>query len=520
MKICKYLLAMVFVSISLMLVTACEKEMEQEIQVKAQAPMETEPAAEAKVAVDEDVEKVKIPIGVLEFIGGYPTESTVQKAFDQLDMQRVSQAYLEFMSAMSVQSIFESQIRDYGMDNPGDVGVYIYPGKGKSIAIGLTYNTESVYATAEIDLKKDGPTVIEPPPMVLGIVNDGFQRYITDLGNAGPDRGKGGKYLIIPPGYEGDIPEGYFNFTSPTYRNWVMVRGFVQNTGQGEDALNYYKENFKIYPLATGPRSDVKVVSMSGVAGDTTHSRDVAYFDELNKMVQYEPSSAFTAYELGLLKSLGIEKGKEFAPDKRMKKILAEGVKIGDAIAKVNAYAHRDPRVRIYPDRKYETIFIGGSHEFMDGDALLLDARTLFHYEAIVITPAMAAKMVGVGSQYLSSYRDADDNFLMGDHNYKLHLPAGIPAKDFWSVTVYHPDTRSLLQNGQEKPSVSTYDEPVFNEDGSIDIFFGIEAPKGMEKNWVKTIPGEGWFAFIRLYGPLESFFDQSWKPDDIVLVE
>ena len=203
-----------------------------------------------------------------------------------------------------------------------------------------------------------------------------------------------------------------------------------------------------------------------------------------------------------------------------MKKILAEGVKIGDAIAKANAYSHREPTVRIYPDRKYESIFLGGSHEFKKGDAMLLDARMLFHYEAIVVTPAMARKMVGIGSQYLCVYRDAEDNFLMGDNSYKMHLPAGIPAKDFWSVTVYHPDTRSLLQNGQDKPSVSNYDDPVFNEDGSIDIYFGQQAPEGFEKNWVKTIPGEGWFTYIRLYGPLDAYFDQTWKPDDILKID
>ena len=148
---------------------------------------------------------------------------------------------------------------------------------------------------------------------------------------------------------------------------------------------------------------------------------------------------------------------------------------------------------------------------------MLLDARTLFHYEAIVITPAMAIEMVGVGSQYLCVYRDGEDNFLMGEHNYKMHLPAGIPAKHFWSTTVYHPDTRSLLQNGEPKPSVSTYDKPDFNADGSIDLYFGPKAPEGKEKNWVKTIPGEGWFTYIRLYGPLELYFDHTWKPDDIV---
>jgi hypothetical protein len=461
--------------------------------------------------------KVKTRIGTLEYRGGFPTKATIQKAFDQLDVQRATQAYLEFMPMTSVNSIFEAHIRDYGWKSSSDIQIYVQQGAGKVGAVGLTYNTESIYASAHTDLKKDGPTVIETPPNVLGVVDDGWQRWIIDLGNAGPDKGKGGKYLLLPPGYKGEVPNGYFVFECPTYRNWIMARGFVQDTGTGQDALDYYRKHFKIYPLATGPRKDAQYTSMSFKGGDTTHPRDVTYFDLLNKIVQYEPSSAFTKYELGLLKALGIEKGKPFAPDTRMKKLLAEGITIGDAIAKANAYANRLDGVRIYPDRKYEFLFMGGRHDFMAGDALWIDARTLFHYEAIVVTPAMAAKMVGVGSQYLACYRDADDNFLMGDFTYKLHLPAGIPAKNFWSVTVYHPDTRSLLQNGMEKPSVSSYDEPIVNEDGSVELYFGPEAPEGKEKNWVKTIPGEGWEILLRLYGPLESYFDGTWKPDDFV---
>ena len=455
-----------------------------------------------------------------EFVGGYPTEATIKKAYDKLDIQRATQAYLDFMSLASQNSLFESFIGDYGMTTAGDIGVYTQPGEGKAECIGLTYNTESVYAAAYTDLKIDGLTVVETPPNVLGIVDDGWMRFITDLGNAGPDKGKGGKYLLLPPGYDGEVPEGYFVFECPTYRNWVMVRGFVQNTGTGDDAIAYYKENLKIYPLATGPREDAKYVNASFVEANTTHPRDITYFNLIDKIVQYEPASAFTAYELGVLKAIGIEKGKAFAPDERMKKLLTEGIEHGEAIAKAIAYSHRDESARIYSDRKYESIFIGGSHEFKNEGAFLLDARTLFHYTAIVVTPAMAKKMVGIGSQYLSTYRDADDNFLMGDNNYKLHLPAGIPAKDFWSVTLYHPDTRSLLQNGQPKPSVSTYDKPDFNEDGSIDIYFGPETPEGKEKNWVKTIPGQGWFTYIRLYGPLESYFDQTWKPDDVMRID
>ena len=472
---------------------------------------------------ENTTEKIESRIGELEFVGGYPTQSTIGKAFDQLDVQRATQAFLEFMPMMSVNAIFDSHGRDYGIPVPGDVGVYVEPGAGKVGAIGLTYNTESIYATACTDLKGDGPTVVETPPNVLGVVDDGWQRWLTDLGNAGPDKGKGGKYLLLPPGYEGEVPDGYFIVECPTYRNWVMVRGFVEDTGTGDDALDYYRKNFRIYPLAGGPRKDAKYVSLTFKGGNTTHPLDVTYFDMLNRIVQHEPSSAFTAYELGLLKSLGIEKGKAFAPDARMIGLLAEGVLIGDTIARANAYENRLEGVRRYPDRKYELIFLGGRHDFMSGDAMWLDARTLFHYEAIVVTPAMTAKMVGVGSQYLATYRDATGDFLMGDSAYKLHLPKGIPAKNFWSVTAYHPKTRSLLQNGTPKPSVSTYDapdaNPDANPDGSVDIWFAPEAPKGKEKNYIKTIPGEGWFIYIRLYGPLEPFFNGEWKPDDIVKV-
>lgn len=474
----------------------------------------------AAQAYENTTEKFDTRIGELEFIGGYPTQETIDTAFDQLDVQRATQAYLEFMPMMSVVSLLDSKARDYDLPNSGDIGVYIEPGVGKVGALGLTYNTESVYATAAVDLKIDGPLVVESPPNVLGIVNDAWQRFASDLGNAGRDRGKGGKYLLLPPGYKGDVPDGYFVVETPTYRNWVMVRGFVEDTGTGDQALEYYRDNFRIYPLATGPRDTAKYASMSFKGGNTTHPRDSSYFDILNRIVQYEPASAFTAYELGLLKSLGIEQGKPFKPNARMKKLLAEGIQIGDAIAKANAYATRLEGALRYPDRRYEHLFVGGRSDFMSGDALWLDARTLFHYEAVVITPAMARKMVGVGSQYVAAYRDAQGEFLMGGNTYKLHLPKGIPAKDFWSVTAYHPDTRSLLQNGMPKPSVSSLDNPDVNADGSVDIWFSPNAPKGKENNWIKTLPNEGWSILIRLYGPLEPYFNDEWKPDDIVKVD
>ena len=303
------------------------------------------------------------------------------------------QAYLEFMPAMSMQALLDAHPRDYGVSETGGMIVYVEPGEGKSIAIGLTYNTESIYASLSLDLKQTGPAVIEVPPKVLGIINDGFMRYVADLGNAGLDRGQGGKYLLLPPGYDGDVPEGYFVFRSSTYRNWVMVRGFEQITGRGDTALAYYREHFKVRPLGAGAY-EPGVVSASFKESDTTHPRDIRYFELLDRMVQYEPASAFTAEELGLLRSLGILKGVTFRPDERMVRILSDGVRLGDGMAKAILFANRDPEARVYPDRHWERFFIGG-YKFERHGARLLDARTLFHYGAIVVTPAMEAKMVG-----------------------------------------------------------------------------------------------------------------------------
>ncbi|HEY5140119.1 MAG TPA: DUF1254 domain-containing protein, partial [Methylococcales bacterium] len=247
-------------------------------------------------------------IGRLEYIGGYPTDETVQKAYDQLNVQRATQVYLEFMPLMSQQAIFRSHEHESGMRENRDIGVYDYQAKGKVNAVGLTYNTESVYMSACFNVK-DGPVVIETPPNILGVIDDGWMHYVTDLGNAGPDKGAGGKFLLVYEGYEGDIADGYYVFKTPTYKNWVMARAFVGDSGEGEDAQRWYQEKFRIYPLATGPQADAKCVAFSHQHLRTTHYRDFRYFEELADVVQYEPSEAFTSYELGLLKSLGIEKG-------------------------------------------------------------------------------------------------------------------------------------------------------------------------------------------------------------------
>jgi hypothetical protein len=348
------------------------------------------------------------------------------------------------------------------------------------------------------------------------MANDACFRYITDFGMVGPDQGLGGKYLLLPPDHEGEVPEGYFVARSRTYRVWIMARASQKISGMGQQAIQWYGDHCAVYPLSTGPRKPT-IINVSGVSAHTIHPNDFQYFVNLDRLIQYEPTEAFDPEQLGVLRALGIEKGKPFAPDQRMRKILDAAARTGFGMARAIAYQSRDPDVKVYPDRHWEWIFVGGSHEFLKNGVRNLDARTLFHFTAICVTPAMVKAMVGAGSQYLAAYVDAAGDCLDGGQTYRLRLPPNIPVNNFWSVTLYDPKTRSLLQNGMPKPSISQFDELVPNADGSYDLCFAPEPPAGMEMNWVRTVPGKGWFAYLRLYGPLEPFFDQTWKPDDFV---
>ena len=218
-------------------------------------------------------------------------------------------------------------------------------------------------------------------------------------------KARAAKYLFLPPGYQGDTPDGYIVIQSPSYRIWPMMRANAALVGTGDKALAFYKKNLRAYPLATGPREG-RYINASGTGGVQLAPEDVTAFEMLNDIVQHEPADLFNVEQRGRLAALGIIKGKPFAPDKRMKAILDQGAKQGVAMARAIAYSNRDPEVKVYPDREWETLFIGGSSEFLRDGYRNLDARTLFHFTAVVITPAMAFRMEGKGSQYLAGYRD------------------------------------------------------------------------------------------------------------------
>jgi hypothetical protein len=464
---------------------------------------------------------VETRIGTLKFHNGVPDQKTIQLVYDQIDFVRGIEAFLAGMPATSVYALCE------GFDQAGfkrNQGIGITEDLMDARSLFLTPNTTTVYVFACLELK-DGPMVMQVPPGVLGPVDDADFRWVTDVGLTGPDAGKGGKYLFVPPGYIGTLPsDGYFVAKPRTNTVVVFYRAFVKG-GDIAATVRNVKANAAVYPLhattEAGEPPATTFVNTSGLKFNTISSNTFSFYEELNGVVQNEPADFVDPDTVGLFAAIGIKKGMAFAPDARMKAILTDAVAVANGFARANVFASRGEQAKIYTDRQWFSAFIGGSYLFLDGAERLLDARDMFFYYATGITPAMTMARVGTGSAYAVAVQDAKGNYFDGDKTYKITLPAPIPAKNFWSFVVYDNQTRSLLETDQKLAGVdSTAQGLKKNPDGSITVWFSPKAPPGQEANWVQTMPGKGWNVLLRLYGPLEPWFNKSWKPGDFELVQ
>ncbi len=500
--------------------------------------------------------KVESRIGTLEFQDGQPNNATVAKLYDQLDFQYATRAFSDTLQGVSIHSLRKG-LQSIGVKD-NEVTVFSELMDAKSLF--LTANADTIYFMAGLDLSK-GPMVIEVPPQVLGIVQDAWFRWVIDLGVPGPDRGEGGKYLIVPPGYEGPLPEGEFNIAhSKTIHGVWFARAFMENGNDPKPVVEQIKTLTKVYPYTAGgvgtpiaeflagkaklsavtPTPPTVFHEGSGKVMNTLPPNDFSYFEMLNEVVQEEPATSLDPELMGPIAAIGIVKGKPFAPDARMKKILAEALTVANATSRSLFMSPRDKSWFYYDNANWQNMLFATGHEFETPIPMItkegvkpfpatgyrqLDARRAFFYGVTGITPAMAMRLPGAGSTYLWTMLDAQDNYFDGAKTYKVTLPKDIPAAKFWSFTLYDTMTRSMLDTPQRYPRAGSQSFPSPaaepNADGSTTVYFGPTQPDGVKRgNWIQTMPGKGFFPCLRLYSPLEPFFAKTWKPGEVELVK
>ncbi len=490
-------------------------------------------------------------IGELDFKDGAPSADTVDAVYDNLDFINAFRAFTDTFKGVSVQAALE------GFEAAGikDNEILLFSELMDAESPFLTANADTVYYLGFVDLS-DGPMVVETPPDALGTIDDMWFRWVIDFGRPGPDCGEGGKYLLVGPGYDGYLPEdGFYIAHAETDRVLLLGRSFLTNDDPAP-TVEVIKDNLKIYPYAPGgvglpiaryleggvelgrnaePEAPV-FHEGTGLAINTIPPNDYGYYEMLDRLVQSQPAAVIDPELMGPIAAIGIKKGEDFAPDDRMKGILEDAVEVANATGRTLGFSPRDPDWFWYDDLQWWNPSFQGGYNFetplpeitADGAKPYPptgykqnDARTSFFYNATGITPAMAMRLTGVGSQYLFATKDANGDWFDGSKTYKVTLPDGIPAEAFWSLTLYDNQSRSMLKTPQRYPRAGSqsYPSPAAeaDADGSTTVWFSPEQPDGVVRgNWIQTDPEKGWVALIRLYSPLASFFDKSWKPSDI----
>jgi hypothetical protein len=469
----------------------------------------------------------------LPFAENRPTTETAQMLRDELLFQRATQTYLWALPLINTIGMKVGSEKAFG------AGYNLLPIWKKRLdakTLVTTPNSDVIYAMSYVDLGKDGPLVFEAPPNLQGILLDFWQRpipvdggkFFGDVGFFGPDQGKGGKFLLLPPGYKGEVPEGYFVYRSGTNNVFIFLRSFYQDPKNLKPAVDLV-EQAKVYPLKGEKTGPMTFPDASGVPVNMLPISDSTAFDQLKLLLDGEGANLGDPDWLGMLAGLGIVKGQPFKPNERTRAILDRAAKTAYKMSRGLAFDETvtGRPLRTYPDRRWINPIADGTPENpggavdlawrrKDGGYLDLDLRIWFFTNYYSISPGMISQTPGKGAKYMIGFTDGDGAPLLGGSNYRVTLPKDIPAANFWSVTLYEAENASGLANGQPFPSLGSRDKPAQNADGSTDIYFGPKAPEGKERNWLATPNGRGYFAILRLYSPTELAINKTWKPGDI----
>ena len=470
----------------------------------------------------------------MSFVMNRPTDDETIALNDELLFQRATQVYLWALPLINTLGMKEGSERVFG------AGYNVLPVWKKRLdakTLVTTPNSDVIYAMSYVDLGKDGPLVFEAPPMLQGILLDFWQRPIPvdggrfygDVGFFGPDAGKGGKFLLLPPNYKAKVPAGYYVYRSGTNNVFVFLRAFYQDPANLTPAVELM-EKARIFPLGKEATAmPMKFPDASGIAANMLPASDAGAFAQLKRLIDSEdPDHIADKDWLGLLATIGIEKGGTFDPGDHAKSILDKAAKTGYKMSRVIGFRDgiNGRSFVVYPNRHWLNPVADGTPKIPGGKVDLawnrtdkgyldLDTRTWFFTDYYSLSPGMISQTPGKGAKYIVAFRDGEGNWLDPDVTYRVTLPVNVPAANFWSLTLYEAENASGYDNGQPFPSLGSRDKPAANPDGSTDLYIGPKAPAGKTGNWLRTIKGRGYFAILRLYGPLENALNNSWVPGD-----
>ena len=446
-----------------------------------------------------------------QFENGYPSRETTEKLYDEMDYQRATQAYLWALPAVGYKALYDAQSKTFGAAN-GDVVFYR---DLKDKAGMLTPNITTLYAFSFWDLAKQGPMVVDVPAgLTAGGVMDIWQQPITDMGQTGPDKGSGGKYLILPPGSEPMTAAGYYVVQSPSNQVWFGTRGLDPDKAVAEATVRKHR----IYSWNQRDKApETKYLEVAGKDWQSAQPNTLEYWRLLAELYANEPVAPRDRMMFGMLKALGISPGQAFKPDARQARILTEAAKTGDLMARTIAYEKRFEGATVYPGKQWEyAVKFDLNQEDPEQTRVQFDERASWFYEAIGMSAGMQGRIVGFGQVYLETSKDKDGNWLDGGKTYKMRVEPNPPVRQFWSITLYDNLTRGPLITDQGAADLSSRKpDLVTNADGSVDVYFGPERPDGAT-NWIKTTAGKGWFPYFRFYAATEPYFDKSWQLNDI----
>ena len=343
-----------------------------------------------------------------------------------------------------------------------------------------------------------------PPGAIVGLLDDFWQRSLADVGLPGPDAGNGGTFLLLPPGYDGEVLRPATSCSGrrcTTTTCWSAASSSTTTSPTPSSASG----SVKVYPWSERENPTPNTfVSISGALIDTTPPGGLEFWARLATVIDNNPVQEHDRFFMAMLKPLGIEKGKPFEPDARQQAILEEAAVLGDAMARNVMYENtqRRDRRQAVPGHPVGLGDPGEARARRPRHYSQLDERLQYTYGAIYLSPAIGVMKAGPGANYMQTFRDKDGDHFDGGRSYRLHVPPNPPAAAFWSLTLYDSATRSMVQNPTNDAAHSSYDELKTNADGSLDLYFGPEAPTGQESNWIETVPGRGYYPMFRLYSP------------------